>query len=148
MSLIRRLFPKAEPVLVLHHPVFGQLRFHREGTGWQNSAFTLWSFCGVDLQIAARREGPTAFQTQEFIRFRDAGEALWPRCLAAVEAVRAEMGVAAGAFRISGLSIPSFGPEGAGRLWTLWLDLEGDDHFGYGVQTQDGWQTIAGFADD
>jgi len=35
-----------------------------------------------------------------------------------------------------------------GHLWTLWFDLSGDDHFMYGIQTDDNWQTLTAFADD
>jgi hypothetical protein len=65
--------------------------------------------------------------------------------------VRRELEIASRRFVISGVTIPSFPsfqPVRNGHLWTLWFDLSGDDHFVYGIQTDDNWQTLTAFADD
>lgn len=147
MTFIGRLFGKTEPPLTLDHPVFGRLQFLNRD-GWQNRAFAFWGFEPVDVVITAGREGPSMLQADQFLRLRDSHAQMWPRCVAALEAVRASLRVAPARFRVTGVSVPSLGPERAGNLWTIWVDLEGDDHFMYGVQSQDGWRTLAAFADD
>jgi len=147
MALWSRWVGEGRRELVIEDEVFGTLRFSR-GDGWQNGAFTLWDEPGVDLLIQAGPEGPSPRQRDAFVRFRDARTALLGRCLAAVDDVRRDMRAREGTFRISGLTIPSFEDGRRPPLWTLWFDLEGDDHFMYGVQSDDEWRTLVGFADD
>src|SRR5262245_26830680 len=127
MSLFDRLFRRQPPV-TLEHPLFGRLQYSKHD-GWQNDSFALWGSNGVELLIEADLNGPTRKQEDAFVAMRDAQNELLARCLAEVEKVRKEIGVPEGCFRISGLSIPSLQDEPHGRLWTLWFDLEGDDHY-------------------
>jgi len=147
MGFLRRLFGEPTPPPEIDHPLFGPIRYSRPD-GWQNRAFVLWGQGDVELLLDAGPLGPTTRQEDEFVRFRDAGDALLARCLAAVDEARRGMAVSPGEFRISGLTIPSFETGPQPRLWTLWFDLEGDDHFMYGVQSDDEWRTLAAFADD
>jgi hypothetical protein len=146
MGILQRLFGGAAG-LEVEHPVFGWLAWQRTD-GWTNPRFALWGFEGVELIVDADEQGPTEAQVAAFRRFDARRESIWKQSLAEVERLRTRLGSARGAVRISGLTIPSLRPERAGNLWTLWLDLEGDDHFFYGVQTEDDWATLAGFADD
>ena len=121
MGLLGRLFRRARAPR-LDHPLFGALVWQRVD-GWTNPAFAFWGFDGVELLIDADAAGPTEAQCAAFRRFETRATELWPRVLAEVERVRAELGSAAGHFRASGLTIPSLCAERAGSLWTLWLDL-------------------------
>jgi hypothetical protein len=116
--------------------------------GWINKDFQLWGFTGIELLVDAGEEGPSRQQEEAFRRFEMQRDTLLPRCLAEVDKVRTDLGVVSSSFVISGLTIPSLKGEGSGRLWTLWFDLAGDDQFMYGVQTDDDWKTVIGFADD
>lgn len=149
MSLLDRLKGKREPGPTVEHPVFGALRYSRHD-GWENADFSLWGFSGVQLLIDGGPDGPTEVQEVAFRRFEASRSELLPRCVAAVDEVRAGFEVPEGKFRVSGLTIPPLtsGGEPHEKLWTLWLDLEGDDHFMYGVQTDDEWATVVAFADD
>ena len=147
MTLFERLFGPRTPPLELDHPLFGHLVFSKHD-GWQNKHLSLWGTADVDLLLDAGPAGPTAEQEAAFTRFRDAREQLLPRCLTALGQMRQQMKVPVSAFTISGLTIPPLDDSRAGRLWTLWFDCEGDDHYWYGVQTQDEWTTILPFADD
>jgi len=147
MSLFDRL--KGKPAPELEHPLFGTIRYSKHD-GWENPELSLWGFDGVQLLIDAGLEGPSPVQEEEFRRFEATRADLLPRCLAAVDDVRAGFEVPKAEFRVSGLTIPSLIDRGEphDRLWTLWFDLEGDDHFMFGVQTDDEWATIVAFADD
>ena len=149
MSLFGRLRGKGNPPLTLEHVLFGTLRYSRHD-GWENPDFDLWGFGDVQLLIDGGPEGPTDEQSAAFRRFEAARDDLLPRCVAAVDEVRASFEVPEAEFRVSGLTIPALtgGDEPGERLWTLWLDLAGDEHFMYGVQTEDDWATIVAFADD
>ena len=138
---------KRQPPPSLRHTLFGELVFSRSD-GWINKEFELWGFKGVELLLVARQDGPSREQEDAFRRFAEQRETLLPRCLAGVDKVRAELAVPASTFLISGLTIPSLGDDSHGHLWTLWFDLVGDEHFMYGVQTDDDWTTVTGFADD
>jgi hypothetical protein len=138
---------KREPERRIQHPRFGELVFSRPD-GWINNDFEFWGFKGIELLIDAGEGGPTREQEQAFRDFEVQQVALLPRCLAEVDKVRRELEVASSTFVISGLTIPSLGASEQDRLWTLWFDLDGDEHFMYGVQTDDNWATLIGFADD
>ena len=149
MSFLDRLKGKGEATPPLDHALFGTLRYSKHD-GWENPDFSLWGFGGVQLLIDGGPEGPTGVQEAAFRRFEASRTELLPRSVAAVDEVRASFEVPSGEFKVSGLTIPALtdGGEPHERLWTLWLDLEGDDHFMYGVQTDDDWATIVAFADD
>src|SRR5262245_60740336 len=146
MDWFNRMF-RRKPPLRLSHPLFGDIRYSKTD-GWINDAFTLWGFAGIELLIRATENGPTRIQEEAFINFRDQELHLLPRCLAEVDKVRHELEIASSRFVISGITIPSLRSERNGHLWTLWFDLAGDDHFMYGIQTDDDWQTLTAFADD
>lgn len=133
----------------MEHPLFGALHYSKHD-GWENVDFSLWGFDGVQLLIDGGPEGPSPVQEEAFRRFDAARADLLPRCLAAVDEVRAGFEVAKAEFKVSGLTIPLLEANGEphDRLWTLWFDLEGDEHFMYGVQSDDEWATIVAFADD
>lgn len=124
----------------MQHPTFGAIEFSHHD-GWINNNFELWGFKGIALLVNGSEDGPSAEVEAAFRRFETQRDTLLPRCLALVEEERAGWGIAPAKFSISGLTITP-------GLWTLWFDLEGDDHFMYGVQTDDDWATLTGFADD
>ena len=131
----------------MDHPLFGRISFSRHDA-WQNPAFALWGYLNVDLLIDAPPTGPTRVQEEAFIRFRESRSTLLPKCLDAVAAVRGAMTMPKGEFLVTGLSIPPLTDSRGGKLWTLWFDCVGDEHFWYGVQSEDDWKTLLGFADD
>jgi hypothetical protein len=141
-SLFRR-----RPPLRLQHTQFGEITFSTSD-GWINKEFELWGFKGIELLLDAREVGPSPEQERAFRHFERQRDVLLPRCLAEVDKVREELGVASSSFVISGLTIPSLSVKPNGQLWTMWFDLAGDDHFMYGLQTDDEWSTLTGFADD
>src|SRR5262245_42302377 len=147
MRFLRPLFGRREHVPPMDHPSFGRISFSRHDA-WNNPAFELWGYSNVDLLIDAPPTGPSRAQEEAFSRFRDSRPALLPRCLEAVAGVRSEMSLPVGEFTVTGLSIPSLTDTRGGKLWTLWFDCRGDEQFWYGVQSDDDWQTLAGFADD
>jgi len=49
-------------------------------------------------------------------------------------------------FRLTAIYIPSFRDQQS-RTWRLWYDLEGEEHFTYGVEMSD-WDRIVPFAED
>ena len=65
-----------------------------------------------------------------------------------LESMREGIGLPAGTFLLSGITIPSYKSESRARLWTLWFDCTEDEHFMFGVQSDDEWQNIHPFADD
>ena len=138
---------KRQPPLRVRHTLFGELVFSRHD-GWINEEFELWGFKSVELLLDAREDGPSVEQERAFRRFEQQRETLLPRCLAEVDKVRAELAVPLSTFVISGLTIPPLSADPHEHLWTLWFDLVGDEHFMYGVQTDDDWTTLTGFADD
>lgn len=148
MSILRRLFGTAPPPPEMENPLFGHLVYLERDGCWQNEDFDLWGASEVDLLIYGGPDGPTADQETAFRRFRDAREDLLPRCLEALAGLRREMGLPDGQFTVSGLTIPALDDSRDGKLWTLWFDCAGDDHFWYGVQSDDDWDTIHPFADD
>src|SRR5262245_25883145 len=146
MDWLNHIF-RRKPPLRLTHPLFGDITYSKTD-GWINDACTRWECDGNKLLIRANENGPTRTQEEAFINFRDQQQDLLPRCLAEVDKVRRELEIASSAFVISGVAIPSFQPLPNGHLWTLWFDLSGDDHFMYGIQTDDNWLTLTAFADD
>ena len=138
---------KQTPAPRLQHALFGELVFSRHD-GWINQDFELWGLKGVQLVLDASEDGPSPEQERAFQTFEKQRDTLLPRCLTEVDKVRVDLGVDASTFVISGLTIPSMARTPQGSLWTLWFDLVGDDHFMYGVQTDDEWATLTGFADD
>jgi len=148
MGFLDRLKGQREPALAIEHPLFGTIRFSKHD-GWENAAFSLWGFDGVQLLIDGGPEGPTAAQEEAFVRFEAMRADLLPRCVAAVDEVRVSFEVPKADFRVSGLTIPPLTDgQPHEKLWTLWFDLEGDEHFMYGVQSDDDWATVVAFADD
>jgi hypothetical protein len=147
VAFLRSLFKRRTPPRFLDHPSFGRISYSRHDA-WRNRAFELWEYSNVDLLIDAPFAGPSSAQEEAFLRFRASRSTLLPRCLDAVAAVRRAMPLPAGELVVTGLSIPSLADVRGGKLWTLWFDCVGDEHFFYGVQSEDDWQTLAGFADD
>jgi hypothetical protein len=92
--------------------------------------------------------GPTEAQVVAFRRLHDSKEALLPRCIAALDAMRREMKAPPGQWVISGLTIPQLDGSPSGTLWTMWFDSKNDDHYMYGIQTDNDWSTLRAFADD
>lgn len=135
------------PPLKREHPLFGELVYSRHD-GWTNDQFSLWGFANVGLQVDAGPEGPSPLQEQAFQAFEKRRDDLLPRCLKELDGVRQELGAPPSEFAISALTIPSLQKGPQADLWTLWFDLTGDSHFMYGIQTDDAWETLVGFADD
>jgi len=129
------------------HAVLGELYPGIKG-GFENPDFELWGHSPVQLLIDAPQSGPTAEQVDAFRRFCAARDSILDRSIGQMNDLRREMELPPATFAIATLSIPSLGDEASGKLWTLWFDAEGDDHYLYGVQTEDDWQTLHAFADD
>jgi len=140
------LFNRSSPP-TMRHAIFGEIVYSRHD-GWTNNNFKLWGFEGVALQVDAGLEGPDPAQEQAFESLEKRREHILPRCLEALEQVRSDFGVPQSDFVVTGLSIPSFQESRGSGQWTLWFDLIGDDHFMYGIQTDDDWKTLDAFADD
>ena len=62
--------------------------------------------------------------------------------------MRREMKAPPGQWIVSGLTIPRLDESPSGKLWTLWFDSKDDDHYMYGIQSDDEWSTLIAFADD
>lgn len=148
MSILQRIFRGGPPPPEMDHPLFGHLVYLRRDGCWQNEDFELWGASGVDLLLDGGPDGPTPEQESAYRRFRDARENLLPRCLEALAGLRRKMGLPDSQFTVNGLTLPALAESSDGKLWTLWFDCAGDDHFWYGVQSDDDWETIHPFADD
>ena len=147
MSLLGRWFGQKKAPVVLLHPEFGELRFSKHD-GFVNTSFELWGYGPFELIVDAPEAGPSEAQAEAFRRFEGSRESLLPRCIAELDAIRVEMEQPATTLSVSGLSVPRLDSSPQGTLWTLWFDAEGDDHFMYGIQSDDDWTTIHAFADD
>jgi hypothetical protein len=147
MQRLKRLFGPRESPPALDHPVFGRLTYSRHD-GWMNAAFTAFGFTGIDLLIDAGPEGPTPRQLQSFGDLTAKHPSILSESVNQLQELRKQMELPAGTFRLSGITIPSYRPEPQGSLWTLWFDCLEDDHFMFGVQSDDEWQTLYPFADD
>ena len=147
MSFLRRLFKSNAPPLTLLHSEFGQLQFSKHD-GFINPSFQLWGYGPFQLIVDARKSGPSEAQGAAFRRFESARESLLPRCVAKLDALRVEMQLPPATFTVAGLTIPPLDSSPQGRLWTLWFDARGDDHFMYGIQSDDDWDSLCAFADD
>ncbi len=106
MGLFDRLKQNREPALTVEHDLFGTIRYSKHD-GWENPAFSLWGFDGVQLLIDGSPEGPSPVQEEAFRRIETARADLSPRCVAAVDEVREGFEVPKAEFRVSGLTIPS-----------------------------------------
>ena len=132
---------------MIDHQLFGQLTFSRHD-GWINSSFTAFGCSGIELLIDAGPEGPTLQQVEAFKNFSHKHESVLSESTKRLQDTRSEMQLPPGAFVLSGITIPSYKPEPQGKLWTLWFDCPEDEHFMFGVQSDDEWQTLHPFADD
>ena len=147
MSLLRRLFKPKAPLPTLVHPQFGELHF-RKHDGFMNPFFELWGSGPFELLVDAPEPGPSESQEEAFRRFERARESLLPRCIAKLDTLRSGMQLPRTTFQLAGLTIPSLDSSAQGRLWTLWFEAQGEDHFMYGIQSDDDWDSFAAFADD
>lgn len=131
----------------MEHPVFGKITYSRHD-GWMNPSFSAFGYDGIDLLIDGGVDGPTSQQIDAFKSFAGRHSSILVQATAGLQEIRAGMGEALGTFVLSGITIPSYKPEANGTLWTLWFDCPEDDHYIYGVQSDDEWQTLHPFADD
>jgi hypothetical protein len=148
MSWLQTLF--ARKAIVREHAIFGSITYS-EGRGWRRDNFSFWGFQAVLLLIDAGPDGPTPEQEAAFLWLRNQQVEVLPRCLVEVESQRSQTMGAAEGLSLSGLSIPSLGTAGparTGQLWTIWFDYDAEDHWSYGVQSDDAWRTIQGYAED
>lgn len=134
-------------VVELEHPDFGRLVHSERQRDWVNRDFTLWGASGLQLVIAGDRSGPTAAQVAAFHELRSTPDVL-RRSLAALAEMPQPEGSSGSTFVLMGLSIPRLDDSESGRLWNLWFEKEGDDHYLFGVQSTDGWRTIRPYAED
>jgi hypothetical protein len=135
----------------IDHRIFGRITFSPK-QGWENDRFSLWGFDHVLLMVDAPATGPTQLQEESFRRMLNGGDSMLARFVAAISEVRMNLiDHHPGAFLPRAVSVPSLGSEGPGRtgnLWTIWFDCEGDDHWSYGVQSEDDWATLHAFVED
>jgi hypothetical protein len=144
----RDLFAPKAPIT--EHPLFGPIAF-TTGRGWERKDFEFWGFRDLHLMIDAGADGPTSEQENAFQRLRERRVELLPKCLDAVALRRAETERPSGAAVVSAISIPAMdtrGPGKTGQRWTIWFDYEDEEHWSYGVQSDDNWRTLWGFAED
>lgn len=147
MNLFQRIFGPKEPPPQLDHPLFGKLTYSRQD-GWINSDFSVFGYSGIELLISAGPEGPTSQQVDTFQNFSMKHETILTQCMKLLQNLQEEMNVPRGDFVLSGITIPSYKAERNGMLWTLWFDCPEEEHFWFGVQSDDEWQTLHPFADD
>jgi len=148
MNLFKRVFGDREPPPTLDDSTFGRIVFLRRDACWENTTFSFWGASDVQLLVDGGPDGPTEAQRFAFAELRDSRDALLPRCLDALSTLRSKMAMPEGELVVRGLTIPSLEPSSDGQLWTLWFDCVGEDHFWFGVQSDDEWKTIYPFADD
>jgi hypothetical protein len=146
MNIFQRLFGPKEPPPTIEHQIFGTIVYSKHD-GWINTSFSAFGYSGIQLQIDAGPEGPTQEQVGAFTNLTAKPDVL-SESIKRLSTVRAEMDLPEGTFVLSGITIPSFRPEPQGNLWTLWFDCPEDDHFMFGVQSDDEWETLHPFADD
>lgn len=148
--MLKRLFGTRSSARTIDHPLFGRIQ-HIPALGWENDRFRLWSYTGVLLMIDAPAAGPTGIQEDAFRRFLERRYDVHPRVMTAIAEKRQETTGLAGNPRARAISVPSLGSSGpvrTGTLWTIWFDYEAEDHWTYGVQTDDDWVSVCGFAED
>jgi hypothetical protein len=133
--------------LTMEHSIFGTLTFSPHD-GWMNPSFTAFGYTGIDLLIDAGPDGPTERQVTAFADLSIKQTSILRDALIRLQELRDEMELPPGTFRLSGITLPSYKDESQGMLWTLWFDCPEDDHFMFGVQSDDEWQTLHPFADD
>lgn len=148
--MIWNAFRRSRVTRVLDHPVFGRLEF-TPSLGWSNNRFTFYGFTPVTLLIDGSDSGPSREQEEAVRRLTEKEAALLPGLLAAVAEKRAETERSPGAPAVSTLSVPalaSHGPARTGSLWTIWFEYPDEEHWSYGVQSDDDWLTFRAFAED
>lgn len=111
---------------------------------WQHSGIEFWGLPQVEISITASDAGPSPEQVAEFGRLSRSKDLLLPRMLGALRTQEAEPAE----FVLVGLHIPRLDHTPAGELGRFWFDRLGDDHFLYGVETTDRWQTLRSYRDD
>jgi hypothetical protein len=146
MNIFRRIFGPKEPPPTIEHPLFGTIVYSKHD-GWINKSFTAFGYSGIELQIVAGADGPTTKQVEAFTNLIAKPNVL-SECMKRLASERAEMSLPEGTFVLSGITLPSYRSEPQGNLWTLWFDCPEDDHFMFGVQSDDEWETLHPFADD
>ena len=120
------------------------LSYSRVDNCWQQSDLEFWGFRSVDLTIDADEAGPSSEQASEYWRLVKAKDSLLPRLFAALQSQEAEPAH----FVLVGVHIPRLDGSKAGELARFWFDRVGDDHFMYGVESTDRWQTMQAHRDD
>lgn len=120
------------------------LRYNKSLHCWGQDGIEFWGTPEVDLSIDAGETGPSPDQVDEFWRLIDAKNDLLPRLLGALQ----EMENEAAQFVLVGVHIPKLDGSKAGELSRFWFDRLADDHFIYGVESNDRWQTLIAHRDD
>ena len=143
---LKRLFGGRKPPLTLVDPVFGSITYSK-ADGWSNDHFQGLGDHEAQLLIDAGSAGPSQKQRDAFRALVSREDNRLERAKGAVLKLRGEMNLPASDPWVSGVTIPTLGPEPRGSLWTVWYDSEQDDVFMFGIQTQD-WVEFSAFADD
>jgi len=112
---------------------------------WENRAFRFAGTEPVQLLVDGDEGGPTQAQRHFFDELSTRYAELEPRIRQALSAYR-EDHPPQERFRLTVIYIPSFRDQQS-RTWRLWYDLEGEEHFTYGVEMSD-WDRIVPFAED
>jgi hypothetical protein len=147
MNIFRQIFGFKQSPQSMQHQLFGNLTFSRHD-GWINPSFSVFGYSGIELLIDAGPEGPNSDQVEAFNNLSRKHEMILSESVKRLQKTRGEMQLPPGTFVLSGITIPSYGAESHGKLWTLWFDCPEDEHFMFGVQSDDEWQTLHPFADD
>lgn len=120
------------------------LLYNRRLRCWEQSGIEFWGIRAVDISIDATEAGPSSEQVAEYWRLMNAKEELLPRLLSALDCLAPEPAE----FRLVGVHIPRLDGTEAGDLGRFWFDRTGDDHFMYGVESIDRWETLQAHRDD
>jgi hypothetical protein len=133
-----------EPRSNLDDRTFGAIATTSEGC-WENRAFRFAGYEGVQLLVDGDESGPVQAQRHFFDELSARYAELEPRIRQALSAYR-EDHPPQERFRLTAIYIPLFRDQQS-RTWRLWYNLEGEEHFTYGVEMSD-WDHIVPFAED
>ncbi len=142
MSLFKSLFGN-QPRRFLDDPDFGRIKEDKAGS-WSGEDLQLWGYSSIQVMLDGNPEGPTSEQ-RSFIRtVRADPEGIRGRIERAVGQKARETANNPGPLKLTSIYLPKAPPD---RMWKVWYDVEGEDHYWYGAEIE-GWQHVVPFAED
>jgi hypothetical protein len=144
---LRSIFRRKNP-LELDHPDFGRLVFNPTDHTWSTQHCEFWGVRGLQLVVEGTAAGPSDEQAAAYRQLLAAKDELLPRCQVALASLVIGEPSESSKFDLTGLSVPRLEGTPQTELWNLWFYLRGDDHYMYGVQSSDRWQTLKPYRDD